>query len=144
MSCLKPRLIWTKDNPVSPTHHYDSCMRRFFIILLIVLLPLRSWSAERMVIHMAASELASHVMAMGAAHEDCSMMMKAASSEKGVHHGDGKSDGACQTCQLCMSVGVTAVLFIKALSAEPLVVAIPRTDSFSSAELARAVKPPIS
>ena len=121
-------------------------MSRFFLILLITLLPLRGWSAERMAVYMAASETAAVLMVSGdhAMPADCPMMVQADTSDKGTDHGHGKSDRSCQSCQLCMSLAVLQTQTTQSLSYKPLTAAIPRADRFASADIARAAKPPIS
>lgn len=99
-----------------------------------------------MAVHMAASASASQAMGSGhgAMPADCPMMIKAESSEKGSHDGGNKSARGCQSCQLCMALTVPEILAINVMSCEPVSAAIPCADRFISADLVRAVKPPIS
>lgn len=119
-------------------------MGRFFLILLIALLPLRGWSAERMAVQMAISAPTSQ--STGSGHgsmpDDCPMVLKAASTESGAHHGEGGR--GCQACQLCMSLATFAIPGIPTISAKPICAPAVRADRFSSADLTRASKPPIS
>lgn len=126
-------------------------MSRFFIILLIALLPLRGWSVERMAVHMAASASAAQAMP-----SDCPMMIQtgASASDAGAKHlgdssdkGDyGKSPGnslSCQSCQLCMSLATPDTPAIQPLAGGPRATTAARAERFASADLPRATKPPI-
>ncbi len=113
---------------------------RFFILVMIALLPLRAWSVERMAVHMAASEMAVAAGEPAAAMPaDCPMHMTAA--------GDGtepQAERGCQSCQLCMSLSPVTLPLLKAPGLRPLAAASPQADRYASAELARLVKPPIA
>lgn len=72
-------------------------MTRFLVILLVMLLPLRGWSVERMEVQMAHSQVVAQSsdsypltadMPM-----DCPMMDESAKGFTG-----------CQSCQLCMAL----------------------------------------
>jgi hypothetical protein len=119
---------------------------RLFLILLITLLPLRGWSAERMAVYMAASEAASVAMrtADHGMPADCPMLMNVDTSNKSSGHRDNKSHAGCQACQLCMSLSASETHTLKIRPHKPVTAAVPRADRFVSAELLRAVKPPIS
>jgi hypothetical protein len=121
-------------------------MRRWFVLLMIVLLPVRGWAGDFMGIQMAMAAGATP-----AAHEmptDCPMH---ASADMSTHDGDSSDaptdDGPgsnCTSCQLCTPVAQlpTAPL----LRAHAPVRSAPesaRTD-FVSALLPPAVEPPIS
>lgn len=113
---------------------------RLFILVLIVLLPLRAWSVERMAVHMAAGEVAVVAGEPAAAMlADCPMHMTAADNST-----EPQADRGCQSCQLCMSLSPATLPLIKAPGLRPLVAASPHADRYASAELARLVKPPIS
>jgi hypothetical protein len=121
-------------------------MSRLVLILLIALLPLRSWSVDRMEVGMALNESASHSKDTGASEgsmpEDCPMM-SGMHSDKGASHGEGKAESRHQACQLCMSMVVTEGSAIKPLTLLPQLQVIPRVEGFASAELLRFTKPPI-
>ena len=121
-------------------------MSRLVLILLIALLPLRSWSVDRMYVGMAFNESASHSIEMGSSHismlEDCPMMAKT-NSDKGAADGEGNAEGRHQACQLCMSLAVTQDTFTKSIPVLPQPHAIPRVERFVSAEVLRFTKPPI-
>ena len=81
---------------------YHPIMARLFILFLIALLPLRGWTAERMVFEMeAGAPLAAVSQAAGAGMgEECALHMQMASS----HHQSGESHApahkGCHSCQL--------------------------------------------
>jgi hypothetical protein len=121
-------------------------MGRLLVILLVMLIPLRGWSAERMVIQMAYSQTVAEVadaqMSMDGMPADCPMLAQAESkSDKPIS--PAKGFAGCQTCQLCMTLASFSFPQIQ-LSAHRTEV---RPDSsrarFSSADLALQVKPPI-
>lgn len=99
-----------------------------------------------MAVYMAASETAAMAMAAAdhAMPSDCPMMMQADSSDTNTDQSDSKSHHGCQSCQLCMSLAMLGTQAPKTVSHKPLTAAIPRADRFVSADLVRAVKPPIS
>ncbi len=115
---------------------------RYFILVLIALLPLRAWSVERMAVHMAANEMAvaagEHAQAMPA---DCPMHLTAADDN---NQGEAQAERGCQSCQLCMSLSPAVTPVLKAPGLRPQATASPQADRYASAELARLVKPPIS
>ena len=121
-------------------------MGRFLVILLVVLIPLRGWSAERMVIQMAYSqtvaEVADEQISMDGMPADCPMLAQAESkSEKSTS--PAKGFAGCQTCQLCMTLASSSLPQIQ-LSAH-LTELHPEAASarFISANVAPQVKPPI-
>jgi hypothetical protein len=111
---------------------YHSRMLRLVVILLVVLLPLRGWGADRMSVQMAQSAMPV----------DCPMLVQqAAQTEKSQI--PPKSHIGCQTCQLCMALAehaFSAPDFVAYAQQAPRVtVAV----AFTSAELHRQAKPPI-
>ena len=125
-------------------YHWN--MSRLVLILLIALLPLRSWSVDRMYVGMAFNEPASHSMDIGSSQgsmlEDCPMMAKL-NFDNGAADGEGKAKGRHQSCQLCMSLVATQDFAIKSPPLLPQPHVIPRLERFASAELLRFTKPPI-
>jgi hypothetical protein len=121
-------------------------MYRFILILLIALIPLRSWSVDRMFVGMALNESASHSMDTGASQgsmpEDCPMI-SGMHSDKGAADGEGKAKGLHQACQLCMSLVAAQDSAIKSLPLLPQPHVIPLVERFASAELLRFTEPPI-
>lgn len=121
-------------------------MGRLLVILLVMLIPLRGWSAERMVIQMAYSQtvaqVADELISMDGMPADCPMLAQAESkSEKSTS--PAKGFVGCQTCQLCMTLASFSFPQIQ-LSAHPTVVhPDPTSARFISANVAPQVKPPI-
>ena len=121
-------------------------MGRLLVILLVVLIPLRGWSAERMVVQMAFShtvaEVANGQISMDGMPADCPMLAQAESkSEKPAN--PAKGFVGCQTCQLCMTLA--SLSFPQTQLSAHLTEVLPEaaSASFSSADLAPRVKPPI-
>ena len=135
---------------------YPSPVTRIFIIaLLIVLLPLRGWTAERMAEHMATNGgPASHAVgaAPGAMSADCPMLMQIAAKAGAPDTASTDDSGAtstptersCQSCQLCMSLAAHDVPAVQAVCPAPQTLAVHRADRFASADLPLFSKPPIS
>jgi hypothetical protein len=124
-------------------------MSRLFILFLIALLPLRGWTAERMVFAMdggAALVAVSQAVDSGMS-EDCALHMQIEQMASG-HHPDGEAQApahkGCQSCQLCMPLAALDSPVVLAFTANPQ--SLPRTCSsrFVSADTARNAKPPIS
>lgn len=118
---------------------YPSPVTRIFIILLIVLLPLRGWTAERMANHMAANAMPA----------DCPMMMlNAGLAEAGSTDDSGATptptERTCQSCQLCMALASPEMPIVQAVGPVAPTVVVHRSDSFASAEIPPVSKPPIS
>jgi hypothetical protein len=114
-------------------------MSRLFILFLIALLPLRGWSAERMVVPATPmpAECALH-MQMAQQAADSAHIGHHQADEKGAQH------KGCQNCQLCMPL---ASLDCRSVLPEvmPSQTALPTpASSFASADTARHAKPPIS
>lgn len=125
-------------------------MRRWFVLLLIALLPLRGWVGEAM----AGEMLGQHVAAAAATQaqqaqvpsHDC-MGHQAAADLGGEQETAQSASGDCPTCascQVCSSI-------VLATQAAPVPAAafgntlVPRMGTrFASAEPAPAFKPPIS
>ena len=122
-------------------------MARFFILLLVVLLPLRGWTAERMVVQMQVGTHAAAQVADSAMPDDCAMHLQVAQAGSGpeatdaAHVPDHKS---CQSCQLCMPLAGLHTGTRMALATIPQALPRMRSCCFASADPARGVKPPIS
>lgn len=123
-------------------------MRLLFVILLIALMPLRSWAGDAMAIRMAGGMVPSgHTQGIEAAsaHDDCpgghhnaAPMQTTAANEVQDHCAN------CASCQACFTVALTGLPAVAA----PLVPhnSPPRAGLkfFASAEIALGQKPPIS
>ena len=126
-------------------------MARLFILFLIALLPLRGWTAERMVFAVdqgAPATTQPHSVGMS---EECAlhMQMAAHQAEAAQHGADhsanhGTEHKGCQSCQLCMPLAAMDAPEIVAFTPISQAVPVPRTRAFVSADTARHAKPPIS
>jgi hypothetical protein len=120
-------------------------MRRWFVLLMIVLLPVRGWAGDFMGIQMALAGTTP------AAHEmpaDCPMH---ASADMSAHHDGGDNAPSdpgqgsnCTSCQLCTPVAQLPTTPL--LLAHAPVRSAPESEraEFVSASLPLAVEPPIS
>ena len=136
-------------------------MRRLLLILMISLLPLRGWAGEMMAVSMAVQQLSVAVADQksvakaveqagsptGAMPADCPMLGPLANNATDADVVGSAISPLCKgftACQLCMALvtgypaipGATAPL----PQAEPLVSSV----SFTNAEPAPGLKPPIS
>ena len=120
-------------------------MARFFILFLIALLPLRGWTAERMVFAMDVAPVVALSHGVDAAMpEECALHMEMASAHHESapgHHSDHKG---CESCQLCMPLVALDADLVLAVAVNPEAKPLPRNSDFASADPARDVKPPIS
>jgi hypothetical protein len=122
-------------------NRYHLPMRVLLITLLIVLLPIRGWSAERMAVYMAGASVQS------AMPDDCPMKMGASSTEQRLDEratdSGHKSDRSCQACQLCMAFAAQETPVLTTPASEAVSHAVPLADRFASVDPARLAKPPI-
>lgn len=120
-------------------------MRRFLLVLMIALLPLRGWVGDVMAMEMLVQHPAAmqNVAASADAkmHEECHAEAEPSSSaaDSGQSH-----CGSCPLCLICHSMAAPAPW--AASPAVWLIHALPATDPtrFASAASAFALKPPIS
>lgn len=121
---------------------YDVLVKHFLVLFLIVLLPLRGWSADDMAIQMASMEVGIGIATMSMP-VDCPMM---GMSIRQVH-GDKVSALAdqkhCQSCQLCMSLSVLGISPVFNAFSPPRSAPSWAHLSFTSADILRVSKPPI-
>lgn len=122
-------------------------MRRFFLVLLIVLVPLRVWAAEGMTVRMASMQLGTVAIAAGepvkAMPPDCPMMAQSGDMQDDQPV-ENQSHAGCQSCQLCMALAAPQILPLAALDKVKSGLRIWHPSSYTSADIARDVKPPIS
>jgi hypothetical protein len=111
-------------------------MARFLVILLIMLLPLRGWTAERMAVQMAHAQAVAEAMDLHPAPVDmpldCPMMQE-----------PDKSLTGCQSCQLCMAMAGLSDLMIQVPMVVPPEPPVALNVSFVSADPKRLAKTPI-
>lgn len=130
-------------------------MRRWFLILLIALLPIRGWVGDAMAgqmigQHLAAPNIAEVAVAEQAAslpeHEGCAGHAAGATQAPAEAPAtDISADcGTCTSCQVCHSVVIAPPSIDSGISpVRHRVAALPGM-RFASAEPARGFKPPIS
>ena len=125
-------------------------MRHYLIILMIALLPLRSWAGDVMAVSMSTQALtvatANSVVAQQASVDtkDCvghSASHSEATMATTVDDGHCKT---CVTCQICHSVALVSIDVLASGTPEANRLKSLSSATFASATLADAVKPPIS
>jgi len=136
-------------------------MRLLGLVLAIVLLPLRGWLGDAMMLApmqqasaghamhaMAESAVATHTMHAAQSADTHDMHAAHAAMDAGATHDGTDSPHAahttCDTCQFCHSVAVTAWPEVPMPAAAPAHVPIGDAMRFASAEAAQGFKPPIS
>ena len=146
-------------NGTLPGIYCPSTMRRFVLVLMIALLPLRTWAGDVMAIDMVAGaqsaspSASSSALGQAASSVDSALahhqMPSAIDCEGHAGTSSAESDAqahckTCVTCQICHSV----VILAQAPGVSPpdltpalTVVGAPR---FTSAERAPSQKPPIA
>ena len=121
-------------------------MRRFLLILLIMLIPLRAWSAQSMTMQIAHSQAsvqaADEQVSMDGMPADCPMLAQPA-PKNAESPSPAKGLAACQTCQLCMTLASWSFSQTHLLAYARQLPPMAGHASFISADLARQVKPPI-
>ena len=133
-------------------------MRRFFVILMIALLPLRSWAGDLMAVSMSTQVLQVANMQFMAsqtasAGENCpghssakNLKFPQTSAETATSQTE-DTDGHCKTCvtcQICHSVALVNVISVPHGALEGTLKEALLSSRFASATLADCVKPPIS
>jgi hypothetical protein len=125
-------------------------MRRFFLVLLMVLVPLRVWAAEGMTVKMAGMQLGAaatvaNVQMKTGMPLDCPMMATQADGiQDGQPQGESQSHAGCQSCQLCMAMAAPQIFDLVAPEMIKSGLRIWHPSFYTSADIARDVKPPIS
>ena len=136
--------------PRSPSIRIIELVRRFFLVLLVVLLPLRVWAGDAMSMAMATG--GSHAATMTA---DCGMQMQAsidtgtgAHDVDNVDHGDDPQppagDDGCAACALCFAATPLPAVAASFGEATPPSPALAPGPAFRSSDPSRALRPPIS
>lgn len=138
-------------------------MRRFFLIVMIVLLPVRGWASDLMMVSMAVQQLhavqsvqsgidGQNAFAQPVAQvrptmsADCPMMAMLAGHPVPETNDETGSPvfKVCTTCQLCMGLVTGFSQVHPPLMPLPHAALLFGGVSFSSAERASGFKPPIS
>jgi len=121
-------------------------MGRFLLILLIMLVPLRAWSAQSMAIQIAHSQSSGQAVdkqvSMGGMPADCPMLALPAPKDA-ESPSPAKGLAACQTCQFCMTLASWSFPQTHLLAYARQLPPMAGHTNFISADLARQVKPPI-
>jgi hypothetical protein len=123
-------------------------MRVLLLILAIVLLPLRGWVGDAMMlapVQQATQAAAGH--AMHATHAMHTSDVDAHGIDHSGMHGDTESPhphATCDTCQFCHSVAMTAWPEVPMPAEAPRHAPVAQAVVFASAEAAQGFKPPIS
>lgn len=127
-------------------------MHRWFLLLLIALLPLRGWvgdavAAEMLVQHSAAAQHGSASPATQdhrLPHHDCAEHADAGTSGEAAAQTDVSACAACASCQVCSSVAMAWTAPAGLLPA--LAPMRPGSDGprYASADPARELRPPIA
>jgi hypothetical protein len=125
---------------------YDCPMRRLILFVLVLLVPLRVLGADLMALHMLET-LDGQTRSAGVADEatsamppDCPMLAKTGTAPES----DVQDKSNCLTCQLCMPLAAPAPVGSGPSSALHFAVSSPSFLDFRNADIARALKPPIS
>ncbi|MGE3347745.1 MAG: hypothetical protein AB7I35_09955 [Ramlibacter sp.] len=134
-------------------------MRRWLLIVMIALLPLRVWAGDVMAAQMLTQQLgATKTVAHsghqswtpahmgtetgGMAHADCLGMT---ADQHEAHQAPASVDcGTCVACQVCHSVALMVPTLAQTASAAHPGAPVMRVEPFASAVLALGIKPPIS
>lgn len=124
-------------------------MRRFFILLMIALLPLRSWAGDVMAVSMSVQALMQAssdtvVRQVSGAMEDCAGHPDSVGEAPTAGAADDGNCKTCVTCQICHSVAVVSIDVLARGLPEVSRLKSTSASTFASATLADSVKPPIS
>ena len=131
-------------------------MRILVLLLAIVLLPLRGWMGDAMMLAPAqsvAAAQATHRMSQDMSHEGHAMPMAHASAGAAhamdpMDHGEAPTAHAghatCDTCQFCHSVAVTAWPEVPMPPEAPRHAPAAEPVLFASADAGQGFNPPIS
>ena len=118
-------------------------MSRWFVLLLVILLPLRGWAGDLVAIDTAVGKAATpHVAA--SMPSDCPMHAQAATLAEGDADAAAGGMPGCGSCELCVPVAEVAA---PRTDVAPLARHVKRSHaaaSFVSASAATRLRPPIS
>lgn len=131
-------------------------MRRWFILVLVALLPLRGWVGDAMAGQMLAQHLAATktvastpVSMGGGEHSDCMghAASPAAPAADEAVVADAPAGADCPTCAQCQACSSFALALPPAIALPPLAQAVVPGEAaarFASADPLPGLKPPIS
>lgn len=123
-------------------------MRHYLVILMIALLPLRSWAGDVMAVSMSTQALTTVSTELvvkhdSAAVEDCAGHSGSASDVSEAATAEDGHCSNCVTCQICHSVALVSIGVASAGTPEANRLGVSTAATFASAPLADSVKPPI-
>jgi hypothetical protein len=119
-------------------------MSRLLILFLIALLPLRGWTAQRMVLELDADVAVVSVAQATGMSEDCALHMHIAGKVQGEEAPRGPTPAGCHLCDICMPLGATQETAVLVFAPDSQALAMRHAATFESADPARYAKPPIS
>lgn len=116
-------------------------VRNYLIILLVVLMPIRSWASERMSIQMAQPIHSMQAMADGD-DSHCEMMQSEPNNPNSPpeHH----DKPSCQVCSMCMAFAFIQPSISININHYSYQLAVQKILLIESAPLALPIKPPIT
>ena len=126
-------------------------MRHLFVILMVVLLPLRSWAGDWMAISMSTEVLqGAAAIAVTATYspsvdtQDCAGHSGSQSDAAEATTVDTDHCSTCVSCLICHSAAMMDITLISVDAPELHRLTAASASPFASASLADTVKPPIS
>jgi len=121
-------------------------MRRFLWLSCVLLLALRAWAGDPMVVSAALPQAAACAMEAGMQHGDHGGPHASAAPAVPADHAaceDGHAHADCGDCQVCHSAWLTATLAVPGAPPLPHAAPVAGRAAFASADPARQIKPPI-
>jgi hypothetical protein len=117
-------------------------VKRLCLIVLILLLPIRGWTADVMTVAMGVHALApaSAQAAMSGMPTDCPML--SITGQAALDDSSSDSPKTCDTCQLCMGVAVPFAMAVDPAMRDNASMPAHHPTDFVSADLALSAKPP--
>lgn len=128
-------------------------MRYFWIVMMVVLLPLRGWAGQLMSVDMAMQQVAqavtsadgSHLMTLAFMPDDCPMhAMASETTSNAPADASGPPCSGCDTCELCLTIASFTPSQFHATAFSPTTAPAAMPHGFVSADRASRLKPPIS
>ena len=119
---------------------YHFPVHRFVALLLLLLVPLRVFGAEAFGVCMIEHTLAQ-AQAMAGMPDDCPMMAQHQGGQQEKPASPDSQD--CSGCQMCMPLAGPDGIHVSG-TAKPETLPISSLVSFQSAEVRRALRPPIA
>ena len=118
-------------------------MRLLLALILIALLPLRSWAGDVMAVHMSAPT-AQHVVGHAGCHEHGQPVQAVAQQQMSPDSSMGHSSATCASCQTCSTVAL--LLPATPVHAVAYAFGVPSWawTAYTSVDIALGQKPPIS